>query len=563
MTDEISLKQKAIALEESFKFRQALELYKACENVLTVEDGSLLRYAKLLFEFQEFQKAKEVFERIILNYRYVNKGLLKMLAEVYEHLGMNEKALLIYQRIGEKRKVFHLQNEQSFLRPNQVYVNKFLELFAGREDVFAVQTENGYYPVRRALSEADVIEHFIGKKTLGIYVLRSDDTVKFAAYDVDVKKEAIGTVEQVLPECQAVAKQLLKALESEGLMAYPELSGNKGYHIWLFFDTAISAYKVKLVLEKIAAQITLPDSVNVEIFPKQAQTNGGLGNLIKAPLGIHRKTGRRCIFLNQQFEEIEQQMDFLLQIRKNSVDLIKKLFREYSTFESEVENHGGNQEKASTTTCQKINSEKNLTESKRAPKIDEITKKELRRRIAQENDPTLLAAHSCTIISQIIQKIDKVAYIDEFEEMILAGTFKYLPNGTAILERLLKKTINYSSERLNKLLARSGQLPISCEEIKKRVLTTGLALDLSRCTCKFTQILNTPLNYMLPDAYLQHVDEKALTLKLIEKMQEKATLEQEIQNLKAILASKINDEIKTESFILRKLENGELEIKFF
>lgn len=563
MTDKISLKQKAIALEESFKFRQALELYKVCENVLTVEDGSLLRYAKLLFEFQEFQKAKEVLERIILNYRYVNKELLKMLAEVYEHLGMDEKALLIYRRLGEKRKVLELQNEQSFLRPNQIYVKKFLELFAGREDVFAVQTDNGYYPVRRAMSEVDVIEHFIGKKTLGVYVLRSDDTVKFAAYDVDVKKGALGTLEQVLPECQAVAKQLIRGLESEGLIAYLEFSGNKGYHIWLFFDTTISAYMVKFVLEKIATRITLPDSVKVEIFPKQSQTNGGLGNLIKAPLGIHRKTGKRCIFLSQQFEEIGQQMDFLLQIRKNSVDLIKKLFREYSTFESEVENHGGNQEKTSTTNCQKINAEKSRDDSKRNPKIGEITKKELRHRIAQENDPALLAAHSCTIISQIIQKIDKVAYIDDFEEVILAGTFKYLPNGIAILERLLKKTINYSAERLNKLLAHSGQLPVSCEEIKKRVLTTGLALDLSKCTCKFPHVLNTPLNYISPDAYLQHIDEKALTLKLIEKMQEKATLEQEIQNLKAILASKINDEIRTETFIVRKSENGELEIKFF
>ncbi|ODN29685.1 CRISPR-associated primase-polymerase type A1 [Fervidobacterium thailandense] len=561
MTEEESLKQKAIELEESFKFREALELYKACEGALTIEDGSLMRYAKLLFEFQEFQKAKQVLEKIILNYRYVNKELFQMLAEVYEHLGMDEKALVIYRKLGEKRKVVELENEQNFLRPNQRYVSRFMELFAGREDVFAIQTESGYYPVRRALTEADVIEHFTGKKTIGIYVLRSDDTVRFAAFDVDVKKGALGIVEKVLYDCQEVAKQLLRALEIEGLIAYPEFSGNKGYHIWLFFETPISAYKVKLVLEKIAAQVTLPENVKIEVFPKQAQTNGGLGNLIKAPLGVHRKTGKRCVFLSPQFEEIEQQMDFLLQIRKNSADVLKKLFHEYST-ESGVDNQGGSQEKSSTPTGQENSPEKMCGRSKRTPKIDEITKKELRRRIAQENNPTLLAACSCTVISQIIQKIEKVAYIDDFEEMILVRTFKYLPNGTEILERLLKKTINYSTERFKTLLAQSGEVPISCEEIKKQVLTLDLALDLSKCTCKFTQPLNTPLNYLSPDAYLQYIDEKSLALKLIEKLQEKATLELEIRNLKALLASKMNDEIRTDTFVVRKSENGEIEIKF-
>jgi hypothetical protein len=41
--------------------------------------------------------------------------------------------------------------------------------------------------------------------------------------------------------------------------------------------------------------------LHLEFFPKQASVKGkGLGNLIKLPLGIHRRTGRRSQLLDDQ-----------------------------------------------------------------------------------------------------------------------------------------------------------------------------------------------------------------------------------------------------------------------
>lgn len=558
MNDLVEVKSKAMTLEENFKFDEALRLYETCENVLTVDDGSLVRYAKLLYEYQNFEKAKKILEDVVLRHRHVTVDLLRLLAETYEHLGMEDKALAIYEKIGDKRKSTALKNERNLLTPKKAQILKFLELFSGREDTFSIQTENGYFPVRRPMNETDVAEHFAGKKTLGIYVLRTDDTVKFAAYDVDVKKNAEGNQEQLLYECREAASRLFKSLLAEGFTPYIEFSGNKGYHIWIFFESPVQAYRVKHVLEKISSGVKHSESVKVEIFPKQAQTNGGLGNLIKAPLGIHRKTGKRCVFLNEHFEVIEDQMAFLMEIQRNSADLVKRLYRELSTDEEVSLNEQRakpgaiRNAKTPSSSCENKDIQQSISSAR--------LKEELRREI-KHLETSLQFTQSCSIIAQIIQKIEKVAYVDEFEEKVLVSTLRYLQDGSNVLEKLFRNTINYSTERLRNLLSQTGALPVTCEEIKKHVLAYKLPLDLSKCNCRFTQPLNTPANYISPQAYIEKLEPGELALTLIEKIREKAELENEITRLKTLIGSKLEGELRTESYTIRKNERGEIEIQ--
>jgi len=86
-----------------------------------------------------------------------------------------------------------------------------LDLFSGREDVFAVQFEGGYRPVRRPMTSDDVSDHLAGKSTLGVYVLKSDSSVKFGAYDIDFSNREIG-VDNVT-KLRNYAKALLKILK--------------------------------------------------------------------------------------------------------------------------------------------------------------------------------------------------------------------------------------------------------------------------------------------------------------------------------------------------------------
>jgi len=115
-----------------------------------------------------------------------------------------------------------------------------LDLFSGREDVFAVQFEGGYRPVRRPMTSDDVSDHLAGKSTLGVYVLKSDSSVKFGAYDIDFSNREIG-VDNVtkLELCKSVTKDLKEKLQYYNIKHVVEYSGNRGYHIWIFLTNIL------------------------------------------------------------------------------------------------------------------------------------------------------------------------------------------------------------------------------------------------------------------------------------------------------------------------------------
>jgi len=95
-----------------------------------------------------------------------------------------------------------------------------------------------------------------------------------------------------------VSGRLFRALAALDMPPLMEDSGYKGRHLWLFFEVPEPARVVhqfgSLVLRTF--DVRTPD-IQIEFFPKQGSVGGGLGNLIKLPLGIHRRTGRRSRFL--------------------------------------------------------------------------------------------------------------------------------------------------------------------------------------------------------------------------------------------------------------------------
>ncbi|HOA18237.1 MAG TPA: tetratricopeptide repeat protein, partial [Fervidobacterium sp.] len=165
-------KEEAMKLEEELEFDKAIEKYKIAESILLPEDGSLERYGNLLYEFGELDEAKRIFEKLT---KHTNdtETLLK-LAQIYEELEEIDKALPIYTKLNKEKKIAELTDKAKLHKPNENIIKKFLELFSGREDVFAVQFEGGYRPVRRPMTSDDVSDHLAGKSTLGVYVLKGD-----------------------------------------------------------------------------------------------------------------------------------------------------------------------------------------------------------------------------------------------------------------------------------------------------------------------------------------------------------------------------------------------------
>jgi hypothetical protein len=189
-------------------------------------------------------------------------------------------------------------------------VVRFVHLFAGRENVYARQWvgaggETGYAPVREPFTVQVARNHLLGGITVGIYPLRLDDTVTLFALDVDITRRALARARGSVAEARRLkdlvgreARRLHAELDTLGVPALLEDSGYKGRHLWVFLERPEAATVVRSFGELfLRACRPTANEIAVEFFPKQGRAEGGVGNLIKLPLGIHRRTGRRSRLL--------------------------------------------------------------------------------------------------------------------------------------------------------------------------------------------------------------------------------------------------------------------------
>lgn len=193
-------------------------------------------------------------------------------------------------------------------------LSTFLRWFGGRGDVYARQWHDarrdrgGYWPVREPLDEGVVEQHLLGRITIGQYVLHPDNTVGFAALDLDPTPEAMAQhlvaapgESAIVPALLEYAGRIVRSAANLGLPALREDTGGVGLHVWLFFEPRITAERARALLRELLWRAgPQPPAAAVELFPKQSRLGGkGLGNLIKLPLGLHQATLRRSGFLDE------------------------------------------------------------------------------------------------------------------------------------------------------------------------------------------------------------------------------------------------------------------------
>lgn len=189
---------------------------------------------------------------------------------------------------------------------------RFCALFGGREGVVARMwsrgSEVGYSPVQVQLDETMARAHLAGEQTLGAYVIHRDDTVSYVVFDLDIKAANLerawgdaAAIEGLRQRVHAGALQLQAALRAEGWAPLLVDSGFKGRHLWCFLQRRTPAAQARAAAHRALAASGLSDpTLGVEVFPKQDRVpQGGLGNLVKLPLGVHLRTQRRCSLLDE------------------------------------------------------------------------------------------------------------------------------------------------------------------------------------------------------------------------------------------------------------------------
>lgn len=219
-------------------------------------------------------------------------------------------------------------------------VGLFRRLFRGRTDVYPIRWESkstgnaGYTPacanewlagvcekprIKCAdcsnrllipLSDAVIYDHLVGKHTVGVYPLLSDDTCHFLAVDFDEvewKEDALAFAQS----CQELGVPV--ALEISR-------SGN-GAHAWVFFVGSVSARDARrlgtaIISHTCARTRQLKLQSYDRLFPNQdIMPKGGFGNLIALPLQKKPRENGRSVFVDAALRPYPDQWAFLASVQ--------------------------------------------------------------------------------------------------------------------------------------------------------------------------------------------------------------------------------------------------------
>ena len=234
--------------------------------------------------------------------------------------------------------------------PPELKVSLFMNLFRGRDDVYAVRWEGkngrtGYSPAgmrewdqaasarhgqKRTfrlsklfpLDEEVIRDHLLGRQTIGVYPLLQDDTCWFVAADFDKKT------------WEADACAFLKMCHETGVPAYFERSrsGNGG-HVWIFFASPVQAALARKLASAVLTRTMERryamglDSYD-RLFPSQdTMPKGGFGNLIALPLQHSPRENDNSVFLDDQLRPYDDQWAFLSSIKRLAPDETQALLR--------------------------------------------------------------------------------------------------------------------------------------------------------------------------------------------------------------------------------------------
>ena len=148
---------------------------------------------------------------------------------------------------------------------------------------------------------------------------RKGHSVKWICFDIDPQNHE--NPEEI---AKKIIARCLDVFGENAVLLEASRPPDKSYHIWVFIDTPIPAYTAKFLGKRILEDCKL-ENAGVELFPKQIEIKqGGYGNAVKLPLGIHRKYGKQSCFLDSKtLEPISSEVLFSKTGASTNDDLLK------------------------------------------------------------------------------------------------------------------------------------------------------------------------------------------------------------------------------------------------
>jgi len=329
----------------------------------------------------------------------------------------------------------------------------FASIFRGRDAFFACQWvdekgRRGFSHVSRPLNLAEIKRHLGGEETIGLYLMDEEDRVRLSAIDIDISQKAlleyardeeeVAKLHQLTENDAARMASICDDLEIPFLI---EDSGYKGRHLWFFFDAPVSAKLVRAFLKFIVERAGTPGhGIHWEVFPDRDKVRGeGFGPLIKLPLGIHKRTNRRSLFLDREGDPMPNQIAALSEIRHITQTKIEEILLTYGA-------------KSRTVPTKETGS----------PLVESLLS-------------------GCNVVNYLVKKARDTHYLDNSERVTLLYTLGHLgQEGKDFLHETISNCINYDYNFTEKKIRKIKPCPISCARIREK--HEDIALELG-CNC--------------------------------------------------------------------------------
>lgn len=211
-------------------------------------------------------------------------------------------------------------------------VRLFARMFVNRL-AYVVQSNkpgaDGRYPYRRPvrngksvpLTAEAIAAHLNGEQTIGLYALNPEtQRAKWIAVDADYEEALQDLV------------RLQTWFERDRVKSALEMS-RRGAHLWIFFAQPVPGRDCRAYVLHGASELHIPvkgqgTAEGLELFPRQDLLGPSeFGNAIRAPLGVHRASGKHYWFIGANFE-LPAQLEFLRSFPRIAEAQFKQLLRD-------------------------------------------------------------------------------------------------------------------------------------------------------------------------------------------------------------------------------------------
>lgn len=476
---------------------------------------ALEHLVELALERGSFERAANLLERV-LDLDPLDLASTVRLLDLYEGMGATPRAAVVRNRavaaglqlpraaVGEVE-ISPADAEPAI--PADADLVRFLAVFGGREDVYARQWyspqkgEGGYAPVREPLTPRQLRQHFLGDVTLGVYPIRLDGTCLFCALDIDLTRAAIEEAQRqqelarlVREELRVATTEISTRLQGARIPHLIEDSGYKGRHFWIFLAAPESAATLVALGRAVTALVAsaLGPHLALEWFPKASRPGSrGLGNLIKLPLGVHRRTGRRSVLLDAQGNTLSRPWEAIRLQQRLDREAILRII-DAARVQPQPDKDGAPPSGEPDTVVEPVGAPPATVPARTAwTAVDFDASPAFRRLLA-----------GCEVLAALKRKAEMERRLSHEETIVMTHTFGHLPGGVAALNYLLGLCLNVP--RTAFLVSPLRGNPVSCPKIRSRIPETT-----SRCQCACT-FPDAPEHYPTPLLHLHGLGQDEL-----------------------------------------------------